>query len=145
MAAVARLVTLVDVEDAGAPGQLSVSARHEAELADGRRVLLLGDRGWSESSNRGWSSSPASSVDPWASTSVEEIESTARVVVGPDEPFGGRSQKDMEADHWAYLAGILRQQGVTVDAAELKRLPHDVVLGERLLARLGRGGGDAAA
>jgi hypothetical protein len=34
----------------------------------------------------------------------------------------------MEADHWAFLSEILRRQGVVVDAQELKRLPHDVVL-----------------
>jgi hypothetical protein len=157
MVAVARLVTLVDVEDDDAdgpqlgsaveqqpsagwtrwagprsyPGQASVSARHEAVLADGRRLLLLGDRGWS------WGSS-SPDIDLWATTSVEEIESTARVVVGPDEPFDEHSQEDMEADHWAHLADVLRQHGVIVDPAELKRLPHDVVLGQRLLARIGR-------
>lgn len=74
-------------------------------------------------------------------TSVEDIEETARVVVGPDEPPDGYSQEEMDASHWAYLAGVLRQQGVVVGAEELKRLPHDVVLSERLLARIGGGGG----
>jgi hypothetical protein len=49
----------------------------------------------------------------------------------------------MEADHWAFLSEVLRRQGVAVDTRELKRLPHDVVLGERLLARVGHGAGDA--
>jgi hypothetical protein len=70
-------------------------------------------------------------------TSVEEIEETSRWVVGPDEPFGGRSQEDMERDHWDYLAETLRQQGIAVDADELKGLRHDVVLSERLLALVG--------
>ena len=52
MAAVARLLTLVDIADQEDDGpdarRLSVSARHEAVLADGRRVVLLEDRGWSE-------------------------------------------------------------------------------------------------
>ena len=48
------------------------------------------------------------------------------------------SPEDMEADHWSYLAGVLRQQGVIVDGAELQRLPHDVILGPRLLERIGR-------
>jgi hypothetical protein len=105
----------------------------------------LDDRGWTASALR------ASSVgevpdqpDIWAVTSVEEIEETARVVVGPDEPAEGRSQEDAEADHWSYLADVLRQQGVVVDALELKRVPHDVVLSERLLARIGGGPGDTA-
>jgi hypothetical protein len=75
--------------------------------------------------------------DIWAMTSVEDIERTARRVVGP-EPFDGSSQEDAEQGHWAYLSDVLRQHGVVVDALDLKRLPHDVVLSERLLARLGR-------
>ena len=46
-------------------------------------------------------------------TSVEDIEETARIVVGADEPFDEHSQEDMEADHWA-------------DPVELKQLPHDI-------------------
>jgi hypothetical protein len=107
---------------------MSVSARHQALLVDGRRVLLLDDRGWSSSGNV---------PDIWAVTSVEDIEETARFVVGPDEAFAGRSQEDMDADHWAMLAELLRRQGVAVDPQELKRLPHEVVLSERLRARVG--------
>jgi hypothetical protein len=148
MAAVTRLVTLVDVQDDVAdPRQMSVSALHEAVLEDGRRVLLLDDRGWTSAAlTASWGEVPdgesrRDQLDTWAVTSVEDIEETARVVVGPDEPAEGRSQADAEADHWAHLADVLRQQGVVVDALELKRLPHDVVLSERLLARIGRGRG----
>jgi hypothetical protein len=49
----------------------------------------------------------------------------------------------MERDQWASLSEVLRQQGVIVDARELNRLPHDVALSERLLARLGRDAGEA--
>lgn len=150
MAAVARLVTLVDVNDDVADARrMSVSARHEVVLVDGRRLLLLDDRGWSSSLRTSWTGEvPAGDSrredvpDIWAETSVKDIEDEARVVVGPDEPFDGRSQEDMDAEHWAYLTEILRQQGVVVDALELKRLPHDVVLSERLLARVGRHPGE---
>ena len=129
MPSVVRLVTFVEVDDDFSHDrQVSVSARHEAELADGRRVLLLDDRGWRASGPAGI----------WATTSVEELESTARTVVGPDEPFAGHTYADMAADHWAALTGTLRQQGVPVDAGQLERLPHDVVLSERVLGRLGR-------
>jgi hypothetical protein len=144
MAAVTRLVTLVDLNAENSDAhQMSVSALHEAVLEDGRRVLLLDDRGWTASALRAsWGEADSESrpeqLDTWALTSVEDVEATARVVVGPDEPPEGRSQEDAEADHWAYLADMLRQQGVVVDALELKRLPHDVVLSERLLARIGR-------
>jgi hypothetical protein len=70
---VVRLVTFLDVDDSAGPRQLSVSARHEVERGDGRRVLLPEDRG-----------------------------------------------------------------RIAADASELERSPHDVVLSERLLGRLGR-------
>ncbi|MGH3491275.1 MAG: hypothetical protein ACRDP8_25565 [Actinopolymorphaceae bacterium] len=107
------------------PHQLSLSALHLAVLDDGRRLTLLDDRGW------GVHGPP----DALRQTSVEEIEADARMVVGPDEAYGGRSQADMAAGHWSSLAGILRQQGVLVDVEELSGLPHDVELGERLRTR----------
>jgi hypothetical protein len=142
MEAVARLVTLVDARDEdGDATQMSFSARHEAVLVDGRRVPLLNDRGWSFSPvYPGEGIEAASGQDKvalWAMTRVEDIEETARVVVGPDEPFGERSEKEMEADHWAFLAEILGQHGIDVDPIDLMRLPHEVVLSERLLVRLG--------
>jgi hypothetical protein len=48
----------------------------------------------------------------------------------------------MEADHFASLAEILRRQGVDADVLELERLPHDVVLSEPLLKRIGHEPGD---
>ncbi|MDX6647353.1 MAG: hypothetical protein QOK40_3080 [Miltoncostaeaceae bacterium] len=127
-----------------------MSARHEAVLVDGRRLLLLDDRGWSSSLRLAWvgempgDHSREDVPDIWTTTSVEDIEDTARMVVGPDEPFDGRSQEDMAADHWAHLTGVLRRHGVVADALELRGLPHDVVLSERLLARVGRDPGDVA-
>ena len=144
MSAVTRLVTFVDLaEGVGDTRQTSFSARHEAMLLDGRRMLLLDDRGWSWSSPISFQAGDHDSrreqqPDSWAMTSVEEIEQTARMVVGPDEPFEGSSQEDAEQGHWAYLSDLLRQHGVVVDASDLRRLPHDVVLSDRLLARVGR-------
>lgn len=156
MAAVIRLVTVVDIDDGPVPidapvidgpapegsepgpvplglarshddpRSMSLSALHLAILQDGHRLILLDDRGWSESGP----------PDIWARTSIDDLEGTARMVVGPDEPFGSRSQEDMETDHWADLAGTLRQEGVLIDAEELSRLPHDVELTERLRTRL---------
>jgi hypothetical protein len=139
MARVVRLVTLADVNEDADARRISVSARHEALLDDGRRMLLLDDRGWSETLGGGANRA----ADIWALTSEQHLAETARVVVGPDEPFDGRSQDDMDADHWNALAVNLRALGVDADAGELKQLPHDVVLSDRLLARL-RGSGDAA-
>jgi hypothetical protein len=140
-------VTFVDLaEGVGNTRQRTVSARHEAVLEDGRRVLLLDDRGWSSSLHTAFQAGDAPDRDSmreqqpdiWATTSVEEIEQEARMVVGPDEPCDSFSQGDAEQGHWAYLSDVLRQHGVVVDALDLRRLPHDVVLSDRLLARVGR-------
>ncbi len=140
MGVVARLVTLVDLVENDIRGQMSFSARHEAVLEDGRHLLLLDDRGWSSSLLRATTGCdpPLEVPDFWAVTAAEDIEETSRWVVGPDEPLDGCSREDMERDHWAYLAGILRQQGLAANADDLKGLPHDVVLSERVLALLGR-------
>jgi hypothetical protein len=120
------------------PRRLSVSARHEAVLEDGSRLLLLDDRGWTEEL-RG---AGANEIDDlWAITPERDVVETARMVVGPDEPFGGRTQEDMETGHWNALAENLRVQGVVVDAGELRQLPHDVELSDRLRARLGQSPG----
>jgi hypothetical protein len=145
MSAVTRLVTFVDLANGlGDTRQMSFSARHEAVLLDGRRVLLLDDRGWTWSSlitvQAGASdrdSTQEQEPDIWATTSVEDIEQAARMVVGPDEPTEGYSQEDAEQGHWAYLTNVLGQHGVVVDPLDLRRLPHDVVLSERLLAQVG--------
>ncbi|MDT0347046.1 hypothetical protein [Streptomyces litchfieldiae] len=126
MAVVTRLVTHVELDDGATDArEISVAARLEAVLADGRGLVLLDDRGWSFSGG----------ADIWTRISAEDVRRTARMVVGPDEPFGGRTREQMTADHWGCLAGVLGRQGVGVDARLLERLPHDVVLGERLRAR----------
>ena len=116
-------MTSADVDDR-ADGHIAVAALHELELADGRRVGLLADRGWSSSAG-------------WASASVADVVATARVVVGPDEPFGEQTPAEAVDAHWAWLAEGAQAQGATVDADELRQLPHDVVLSPRLLARIG--------
>jgi hypothetical protein len=132
VAGVVRLLTIADLLERADPRELSVAARHEAVLDDGRHMVLLDDRGWTEGL-RG----AGEDADIWEGVSERHIAETARVVVGPDEPFGGRTQREMEESHWAWLAGKLAADGVSVEPAELGRLPHDVVLGDRLRARLG--------
>ena len=136
MSAATRLVTFVDIDDANDAGpdacDMSVRARHEAVLGDGRRVVLLDDRGWSGHGG------PPGPGGIWRFETVEGMERTARTVVGPDEPFEDLSRADMEAGHWDTLARILRRHGVDVAPAELKALRHDVELSDRVLARLDR-------
>lgn len=66
---------------------------------------------------------------------IEEIQETARVVVGPDEGDRYHSRADMETVHWVDLADSLHRLGIRIDAEELSRLPHEVELSQRLLAR----------
>lgn len=136
-----RLVTRVEVDDAqdevqrrcsadeeqaGPAVSLHVEAHHELEL-DGRRLTLLDDRGWSES---GWDENgPAALV-----VTLAEVESTARTVVGPDEPYDDHTPEDMARDHWESLARDAVAQGADITADQLRALPHDVVLGPRLQA-----------
>lgn len=123
-----RLVSHVDADDADDArnvDQVSLSVRFEAELDDGKVVLLLDDRGWSSSGT-------------WSEVSSAEIEETTRVVVGPDEPHDDGTWQEAEASYWDYIREILAEQGVETDSAGLRSLPHDVVPGARLLGRMGR-------
>ena len=121
-----RLLTFVDLDGCESRGVLSVSARHELELITGGRILLLADRGWS-------SSGPG---NIWERMTIQEIQDTARVVVGPDEPLDGYSREDMELEHWKEFQRIAFRQGVNVSVSELKQLPHDVELSSRLYNHL---------
>jgi len=124
---VIRLVTVVGVRGRpSSPREMSLSALHLAVLDDGRRLTLLDDRGWTESG-------PS---DIWHHTSREEIEATARTVVGPDEPSGHDTAQHMATTHWEHLAGVLHRHGVQADARELSNLPHEVELSDRVVARL---------
>ncbi|HEY9291844.1 MAG TPA: hypothetical protein VIP98_11240 [Microlunatus sp.] len=123
-----RLVTSIELGDDDSASTISISARHELELDDGHRILLLDDRGW------------ASSGPPeiWDRTSAQDIAEVARVVVGPDEPFGEQSRDDMINQHWDFLRQLADQRGATITSDALRSLRHDVEFGPRLRARLPR-------
>ncbi|NUS72708.1 MAG: hypothetical protein HOQ05_04805 [Corynebacteriales bacterium] len=122
MASVIGFITYADIDETASDArQISISARLEAELADGRRLILLDHRGWS-----------ASGSDIRTHISVEDVVETARVVVGPDEPFEGKTHEQMALDHWDSLARTLKLQGITLNPQELEQLPNNVVLSERL-------------
>jgi hypothetical protein len=107
MTVVARLVTHADLAAPDPdPRSFSVTARLEAVLADGRRVVLLDDRGWGVSGG----------ADVRAGLSTEEVAWTTRMVVGPDEPPDGMTHEQMAAGHWGHLAALLRRHGATVTA-----------------------------
>jgi hypothetical protein len=150
MNSVERLLTFVEVgdHDLGPNSRsMSVRARHEAVLTDGRRVLLLDDRGWGgtigvafldgEPSQENRRRAERDAPSAWAHQTVEGMQETARMVVGPDAARGDHTQADMDAGHWDWMSSILRDNGVEITGAELKALPHDVELSDRVLARIG--------
>ncbi|WP_432548368.1 hypothetical protein [Kineococcus sp. SYSU DK004] len=125
-----RLVTSVELDEVPEPDpeerRLAVSALLALEVTAGRRVVLFDDRGWAASGPPGL----------WPRTTADEIAQTARVVVGPDEPFDGSSPEEAAARYWSHLAATARSHGVDVGADALAALPHDVELGPGLRARL---------
>jgi hypothetical protein len=126
MTGLRRLITSADIDDrADDPAIVAIVARHELELMDGRRVLLLDDRGWGSSRT-------------WGELSVENFRRTTLMVVGPDASVEPHSQEDMNNLHWRTLQEIAQRSGTSVSAAELHLLPHDIVLSARLLSRIAR-------
>lgn len=120
-----RLVTTVDAGDRH-HSEVAVSAVLELELdSGGRRLPLLTDRGWSTNQR-------------WEDVRLSEIEKTARVTVGPDEPFEGRTPDQMEADYWAHLERAAREQDVMTTATELAALQHDIEFTSKLRALVSR-------
>jgi len=97
---------------------------HEfAELADGRRLTLHEERGFTTSGG------PAPS-DMWRYLTLEHLERDVRTTVLPDDD-------DTQDEHpWEWLAGRLHVHGVEATADELRLLPYDVVFSERLRARV---------
>lgn len=64
--------------------------------------------------------------------SPEGVEMTARMVVGPDEPWGDQTRAQVESDHWATLERKLQDAGVDTDGTDMRGLPHDVEIRHRL-------------
>ncbi len=102
---------------------LSFVVHEFAELADGRRLTLHEERGFTTSGG------PAPS-DPWRYLTLERLERDVRTTVLPDDD-------DTQDEHpWEWLAELLRVHGVEATAEELRLLPYDVVFSERLRARV---------
>jgi hypothetical protein len=116
------LVTVVDLDDRDPSGH-SAWAHLNAALREGTRIVLLNDRGWSSGA-------------AIAEESLEEVEATARMVVGPDEPGPGQTDEQADGLHWQLLVRKLHDAGIEVEVGALKRLPHDVETGDRLRSRL---------
>ena len=101
---------------------------HEfAVLADGRRLTLNDDRGFSIVVHAVDHSAPD---DLWHWLTLAHLEADVRTTVLPDED-------DTEHEHpWAYLAECLRARGIEAPTEQLTQLPYEVEFSQRLRAKL---------
>jgi hypothetical protein len=97
---------------------------HEfAETDDGRR-LMLDERGFAIGVEPG-------TQDPWAHLCLDDIEGDARELFWMDDHDGNE-------DHCENLSDRLHARGIHVTAIELRGLPYEVHLSDRLRTRLPR-------
>ena len=107
------------------PGGISFQVEEFAVLADGRRVRLHAERGFTLSAG----------VDPWQFVTLESLEAAVRATVLPDD-----AEQTGDDHPWEWLAELLRDHGVAASPEQLRTLPYDVELSDRLRARLAAGG-----
>lgn len=105
---------------------ISISVEQFAILDDGRRIVLDDQRGFSGSTFRTGHPGP---IDSWPFMTHDSVVADVLNTVLPDDDDG-------EAHPWVWLAELLREHGVHVLPERLKELPYDVVLSDRLIARL---------
>ena len=113
-------------EDTATPGGASFRVYEFAMLADGRRVTLHGDRGFTS-----WTRTTGETrfLDPWRSLTRESVESDVRNVVLPDD--------DSEDEHpYEWLRGLLLLQGIETSVEQLRSVPYTVEFSDRLERRL---------
>lgn len=97
------------------------TVREFAETDDGQR-LMLGERGLGIG---------VGTQDPWPHLCLDDIEGDARDLFWMDEQDGAE-------DHCQDLSDRLRGLGMHVTATELRRLPYEVHLSDRLRNRVSR-------
>lgn len=120
------------------PGSLRFTVSEFADLSDGRRLVLHDERGWTDSLRTAVTDGEAlpadwsPPVDPWAFVTRGDVVRSVLNVVLPDDD-------DDPDDHpYEWLAGLLIGRGVHTSASELRVLPYEVELSQRLEARLPR-------
>lgn len=98
----------------------SIRISEFAVLADGRRVTLHNERGYSGGS--------------WSHLTLEGVRADVLTTVLPDDDDTG------EEHPWEWLAELLTAHGVEVSPDRLRAVPYVVEYSDRLLARIGGGG-----
>jgi hypothetical protein len=102
-------------------------------LEDGRRVILHEDRGFTI----GWRSSESGSGDIRGHETRDSITRNVLNVVLPDDD-------ECAEDHpWSWLADLARARGLNVTAEDLRGLPYEVILTDRVMRWLARVAGRA--
>jgi hypothetical protein len=135
--ALGALCDLVPAEqDSASPGGVSFDVSEFAVLADGRRVTLHAERGWTQWARRSFPVGeplPAdwdAPLDPWEMVTREDLVQSTLNVVLPDDD-------DHPDDHpYEWLAELLAEQGISASADDLRGVPYLVELSPRLEARL---------
>jgi len=129
-AQVVRLGAWCDIESEDATILVkSFAVREFAVLADGRRIELHADRGWTEGLH-GVGEKPTA-ADLWRFNTRENLERAVLDTVLPDDA------EDTNEDHpWDWLSELLRARGIEASSEELRGLPYDVEFSDRLLARI---------
>ena len=135
-----RLVVTADVDDATwrrrregrRHPDLSFGLRLEVALADGRRVLLRDDRGWSQGLRS--VGGPGAALDAWEHLREDEVRATVLPVALPDVDLDHPAPEDLGT--YEELAALAAHAGLLVGAGHLRAVPHEVELGPRLASVL---------
>lgn len=119
-----RLGAIADLDPSGNgdPRQLRISVSEFIDTEDGRRIVLHADRGYTATIHP--------DGDIWEHATAEAITRDVLNTVLPDDD-------PVTEDHpYEWLAGLARERGLPVTAAELRALPYVVELTDRVRERL---------
>ena len=117
------------------PGGVHFRVSEFAVLADGRRVTIRDDLGFSSWSRVLDESGHVHAVDPWPLTR-ESLEADVRNVVLPDED----AEALQDAHPYGWLSELLARQGIHASAEHLRSVPYSIEFSEHLERRLSEGG-----
>lgn len=93
-----------------------------AVLGDGRRITLHNERGFGGRLSR--------NADYWLYQTEESVKRGVLTTVLPDDD-------DTQDEHpWEWLVTLCRARGIETTVDELKAVPYEVVLSERMVDRL---------
>lgn len=102
---------------------MSFSVGEFVRLANGRRVTLHSDRGFT----LGWASSSA--AEPTGAHAPETLQSLTENVLNAVLPDDDNSR---EPHPWSWLAELARARGLNVSADDLRALPYEVLFTENV-------------